>query len=202
MSTQPNLNELNDRLRLIESMISEGRRKTGRYGWNFLLWGIAYYVAIGWFMLTHSGLAWPVTMVTAALLTTAIGSRQAGKDPRTTTGRILGALWTAGGIALFVFAFCAAYSGHASSQMLIAGVEVILGLINLASGFILRWWTQQLCGCLWTGFAAASFFLSEQTVGLLFLAAIFVCNILFGLYLMMMEMRSGKAIPNPGSAHA
>ena len=40
--------DLKDRLSLIESMIAEGRRTTESWGWTFLLWGVAYYIAIGW----------------------------------------------------------------------------------------------------------------------------------------------------------
>ena len=40
--------ELNDRLSLIESMIAEGRRTTESWGWTFVLWGVAYYIAIAW----------------------------------------------------------------------------------------------------------------------------------------------------------
>ena len=40
--------ELKDRLNLIETMIAEGRRKTESWGWTFVLWGVAYYVAIAW----------------------------------------------------------------------------------------------------------------------------------------------------------
>lgn len=202
MTTSPDANEIRDRLRLIESMIAEGRQKTRRWGWSFLLWGIAYYVAIAWATLGHSALAWPVTMVTAMLLTIAIGVRSAKGTPVTTTSKSMGALWMSGGIALFIFGFCAANSVHVSPQVLLAGIEVILGLVNLASGIILCWWMQQFCGYLWTGCAAASFFVSESTVGYLFLVAIFVCNILFGLVLMISEKRTGKSISAQGAAHA
>ncbi len=40
--------ELKDRLNLIETMIAEGRRTTESWGWVFVLWGVAYYVAIAW----------------------------------------------------------------------------------------------------------------------------------------------------------
>ena len=40
--------ELKDRLSLIETMIAEGRRTTESWGWTFVLWGVAYYVAIAW----------------------------------------------------------------------------------------------------------------------------------------------------------
>ena len=40
--------ELTERLELIESMIAEGRRSSESWGWVFVLWGVAYYVAIAW----------------------------------------------------------------------------------------------------------------------------------------------------------
>ncbi len=51
--------ELKDRLSLIETMIAEGRRTTERWGWTFVLWGVAYYVAIVWVSVgpQHPGLA-------------------------------------------------------------------------------------------------------------------------------------------------
>ena len=60
--------ELSDRLSLIESMIAEGRRTTESWGWTFVLWGVAYYVAILWATLGHSNWAWPVTMSAACVV--------------------------------------------------------------------------------------------------------------------------------------
>ncbi len=40
--------ELTERIALIESMMQEGRKSTEEWGWNFLLWGIAYFVAVAW----------------------------------------------------------------------------------------------------------------------------------------------------------
>lgn len=40
--------DLRERVDLIECMISEGRRSTQSWGWTFVLWGIAYYVAVAW----------------------------------------------------------------------------------------------------------------------------------------------------------
>jgi len=40
--------ELAERVKLIEDMLAAGRRKTESWGWTFVLWGVAYYVAIAW----------------------------------------------------------------------------------------------------------------------------------------------------------
>ena len=40
--------DLAERVRLIESMMAEGRHGTERWGWSFVLWGVAYLVATAW----------------------------------------------------------------------------------------------------------------------------------------------------------
>jgi len=61
--------ELHDRLSLIESMIAEGRRTTESWGWTFMLWGVAYYLAIVWATWGRFPFAWPLTMTAAGILT-------------------------------------------------------------------------------------------------------------------------------------
>ena len=41
MIPNPQQQDLNDRLTLIETMIAEGRRSTESWGWTFVLWGVA-----------------------------------------------------------------------------------------------------------------------------------------------------------------
>src|SRR6185437_1341986 len=52
--------ELRERLVLMESMIAEGRKMTGNWGWAFILWGVAYYLAFAWsFLGWNAAFAWP-----------------------------------------------------------------------------------------------------------------------------------------------
>src|ERR1700693_4349852 len=67
---------LNERLTLIGTMIAEGRRTTESFSWVFVLWGLAYYVAIAWSTGGFTGviwgsryMAWPVTMIATFVLT-------------------------------------------------------------------------------------------------------------------------------------
>src|SRR6201986_1856145 len=99
MQDQTSAQELQERLNLIQGMIAEGRRSTESWGWTFVLWGIAYYVAVVWaswggplsiwgnrymmFANVGSGIVWPVTTISAAILTLAIGFRKG--RPRTGT---------------------------------------------------------------------------------------------------------------------
>ena len=64
MGTETSNVELTERLKLIESMMIEGRRTTESYGWTFVLWGLAYYVAILWASLGKTSQIWmPGTLV-------------------------------------------------------------------------------------------------------------------------------------------
>src|ERR1019366_3218328 len=110
--------ELKDRLKLIESMIAEGRRTTGVWGWMFVLWGVAYLAATAWATLGHSRSAWPVTMVLASVLSTFL-ARHRGR-PATTLGRAVGAVWAASGISLFLVLFGLALAGRYETHVFLA----------------------------------------------------------------------------------
>jgi hypothetical protein len=188
-----NERELIERLAMIESMMQAGRKSTEYWGWNFLLWGIAYLIAVAWSsLLPQAGgatLAWPVTMILAVLLTIGIARRRMRNKPRTEKSRGIQAIWTAVGCGIFVFAFPVAYTGHLQAQSFMAAIEVMLGIAHVGSGSFLRWPTQIVVGSLWWIAAIASCFLNGNGIAYVFLAATFVCNIGFGIYLMIRESR-------------
>lgn len=188
-----NEGELAERIALIESMMRDGRKSTEEWGWNFLLWGIAYFVAVAWSSyLPHSGgplLAWPITMIFAVLLTVGIARRRTRNKPRTEKSRALQAIWTAMGCGIFVFAFPVAFSGHYEAQSFMAAIEVMLGIAHVASGSFLRWKAQIVVGALWWAAAIASCFVEGNGVAYVFLGATLVCMIGFGIYLMIREGR-------------
>lgn len=188
-----NERDINERLALIESMMQAGRKSTEYWGWNFLLWGIAYFVAVAWSSLLPGAggplLAWPITMIFAVLLTVGIARRRTRNMPRTEKSRALQAIWTAMGLGIFVFAFPVAWSGHFQAQSFMAGIEAMLGIAHVASGSFLRWPLQIVVGAAWWVAAIASCFVKGNGIGYVFLAATFVCNIGFGIYLMIRESR-------------
>jgi hypothetical protein len=186
-----NEQEIGERIALIESMMREGRRRTEYWGWNFLLWGIAYLIAVGWSsFLPARMLAWPVTMIFAVLLTVMIARKRMRYEPKTERSRALGMVWTAMGCGIFVFAFPAAYSGHFEAHSFMAAIEAMLGIAHVAAGSMLRWSTQIVVGALWWVAAIATCFVpTNNDVAYVFLAAVLVCNIGFGAYLMIRESR-------------
>lgn len=181
--------ELKDRLSLIETMIAEGRQTTERWGWTFVLWGVAYYVAIAWSTWGHSNLAWPVTMIGTALLTALVASRRGSRGPETTIGRSIGAIWIGVGISLFILCLSTALSGHAEQHVFVAMIGVMLGAANAISGIILKWKMQIASAIVWWMAAIVSLFGTIDQSSISFLVAIFLCQIVFGTYMVISEAR-------------
>ena len=208
MTDEMNARDLNERLELIETMIAEGRRTTTRWAWTIVLWGVAFYVAIAWSSGMFGGpvwgqryMAWPVTMIGTWLLTWSFFGRmrRGAKTPRTTVGRAIMSIWTAMGISMFALLLPMGLSGRGDQQVYIAVVATLLGTANAASGILIRWKAQFACAVVWWLASAASLFgnLTQSTIA--FLAAIFLCQIVFGIYAMVLEARERRA---SGAVHA
>jgi len=185
--------ELKDRLSLIESMIAEGRRNTESWGWTFVLWGVAYYLAMAWSAWGHSAWAWPVTILIAVVVTVIGACLKAGNHPATTLGRATGAVWIALGISMFLLFLALGLSGRLTDQHLFAAViSAILGMANGASALILRWKVQFACAVVWWAAAVASCFGTDAQSTIVFLVAIFLCQIAFGIYGAIAEAQERK----------
>jgi phosphatidylglycerophosphate synthase len=183
MPDQVTEQELKDRLSLIETMIAEGRRTTGSWGWTFVLWGVAYYVAIAWTIWGHYPLAWPITMVAASVLTAVLATRRRRSQPRTTMGRAIGSIWVAMGITMFILFFSLGLSGRlVDQQAFVALVAAMLGTSNATSSLILKWKAQFACAIVWWAAAVISCFGTFMQSSIAGVAAIFLCQIAFGIY--------------------
>ncbi len=192
MSTQ----DLKDRVAVIESMIAEGRRSTESWGWTFLLWGVAYYVAIGWVALGQrlavwggNGLAWPVTMIAAVVVTIAIAFRKDKGQPGTTVGRAIVSIWISVGISMLLLFPALSISGRIDEHAFVAIIAAVLGIANGASGMILKWRMQMACAVVWWVTSIAACFGSQAQLTAMFLSALFLCQIGFGAYAMVLESR-------------
>ena len=195
--------ELKDRLNLIEHMIAEGRRTTESWGWTFVLWGVAYYVAIAWASLGHSTLSWPVTMVAAGILTGVLASRSTGGRPETTIGRAMMAIWTGMGTSTFALMMSLGMSGRLDSHYSVAIIGAMLGGANCTSSILLKWKMQFACAVVWWGSAVAACLTSDTVTSIVFLTAIFFCQIVFGIYGMISESRKHKlSAAGQGAFHA
>jgi len=185
--------ELKERLGIIETMIAEGRRNTESWGGMFVLWGVVYYLALAWSAWGHSVWAWPTTMLIAVIVTVVVASLKAGNHPGTTLGRAIGSIWIALGISMFVLFLALGLSGRLTDQHLfVAVISAILGLANGASALILRWKVQLACAVVWWVAAAATCFGSDAQSMIVFLVAIFLCQIVFGIYGVIAEAQVRK----------
>jgi hypothetical protein len=208
MQDQMNPQELNERFALVENMIAEGRRSTESWGWVFLLWGVAYCVAIAWaswgqglsvwgdryaqFGNVRIGLAWPVTMILAVIATLSIGLRKGKMSPATSLVRSVVSVWVAAGIAMLVLFPAFGASGRLDQHSFVAIVAAMLGVANGASGLILRWKAQLACAVVWWVASVAANFGSLAQLTVVFLCAIFLCQIVFGIYAMILESRRNR----------
>jgi hypothetical protein len=191
--------ELKDRLIHIESMIAEGRRHTESWGWTFVLWGVAYYLAIAWSAWRPSAWVWPVTTSIAMIVTAVVASSKVGHHPETTLGRAIGSLWIACGISMFLLFLALGLSGRLTDHLFIAVITAILGMANGASALILRWKVQLACAVVWWVAAVITCFGTDAQSMILFLVAIFLCQIAFGIYGMIAEAQEDK---QRGQIHA
>lgn len=200
MTNEVTNRDLNDRLLLIENMIAEGRRTTERWSWTFVLWGAAYFVAIAWSAWGHDPWAWPVTMSAAVLATVMLIARKSNRHPDTTLGRAVGSIWTAMGVSMFLLFLAMGATGKlADMHTFVAVASGFLGMANSASSMLLRWKTQFACAVIWWAASILACFGSAHQTLVIFLVAIFLCQIVFGVYGMMREARARKA---GGTAHA
>ena len=189
--------DLVSRLDLMEQMVQEGRKTTQFHGWMFVLWGVGYLLAIGWvYLLPKPTLAWAVMMPLTALVGGVIDARKRRGQALTSKSRALGAIWIAAGSAIFVFAFGSIASQHGWShpQAMMAGIEVLLGLANVASSLVLRWRLQTAVGIVWWVCGTASFYVSSESLLPVFMVGIVVCNLGFGAYLMYREAQARRQV--------
>ncbi|HKN22754.1 MAG TPA: hypothetical protein VJX73_15120 [Terracidiphilus sp.] len=206
MTDEMDEKDLAERVRLIESMMAEGRQRTARWGWTFVLWGVAYLVATAWSSGLVGGsvwsqryLAWPVTMIAAGIATGVGISRMRKGQPATTLGRAIGATWKAMGISLFIVLMSLGISGRYETHVFVAIIGAMLGVANMASAMILKWKMQFACAVVWLASAVLACFGTEEQAGISFLAATFFCQIVFGIYAMFLESQRRK---QRGVAHA
>ena len=103
------------------------------------------------------------------------------------------------GISMFALLLPLGMSGRADQQVGVAVVVTLLGTANAASGFLLKWKAQIACAVVWWLAATASLFGTVTQSSIAFLVAIFFCQIVFGIYAMILESRERR---RQGAANA
>jgi hypothetical protein len=182
--------DLLQRVALMETMIAQGRCSTQRYGWVFVAWGVCYIAASLWAgMGPHPVLAWPVCL-TITILGVNFGLWRQGRTAAVSSmSRTLGAVWMAFGVGIMLFVGAVAASHHFDDVMFISVICFLLGTVNVTSAAIYRWKMQGLAGGIWWAAAVIALFVGQEAAGIAFLVATFLSQIVFGLYLMVLESR-------------
>ena len=84
---------------------------------------------------------------------------------------------------MFLLFLALGLSGRLTDQHLFVSViSAILGMANGASALILRWKVQFACAVVWWVAAVTTCFGTDAQSMIVFLVAIFLCQIAFGIY--------------------
>ena len=170
-------------LSLIKKMMEDSRRLNIDNGIHYIFWGILVTIAllINYTMLllkvpgNYIGLAWFILMLSGALIDGIIGRRQSKSSNVTTfTSRIMGSLWFASGIAMFMYGFLGVISKAYNPLFICPIISTSLGISYFTSGAIQQIkWLQNISFGWWAGAAFMFIFPSVHT--LLIFAVMMIC---------------------------
>jgi len=189
--------DLVQRVALMESMIAEGRRNTGRFGWIFILWGLVCLSGIGGScLLPHSYWVWPI-IITSGFAIQFLGiamHRRSGNWPsENLKSRSVGAVWRMMGIAIILYAAPATVTHTIHQIAYIAAIFMFLGMAHATSAVILRWRAQGMVAGLWWAGGVATYFVPRDYVIAIYVVEMVCCMVLFGVYAMWLERRRAAA---------
>ena len=170
-------------LSLIKKMMEDSRRLNIDNGIHYIFWGILVTIAllINYAMVllkvpgNYIGLAWFILMLSGALIDGIIGRRQSKSSKVTTfTSRIMGSLWFASGIAMFMYGFLGTITKAYNPVFICPIISTSLGISYFTSGSIQQIkWLQNISFGWWAGAAFMFIFPSVHT--LLIFAVMMIC---------------------------
>jgi hypothetical protein len=102
------------------------------------------------------------------------------------------------GISIFLLLMSLSISGRAQENLFVAIIGAMMGATNAASSMILKWKLQFACALVWWATMLIACFGSVSQSSIAFLAAIFLCQIVFGGWMMVAEGRAHRQ----GGSHA
>ncbi len=172
------INEITSRaeteLAVIKKIMEDSRQTVMYNGIHFIFWGtlVATCLIINYLLLvTHTfvdkiGLLWMVMMPLGAVVDVMIGRHLERNQPVTTfAGRLLGALWTASGVSMFIFGFLGPMSGAYKHIFICPIISVVLGVSFFTSGSIQQLnWLRNLAFGWWAGAAVMFLFPGIHTL--------------------------------------
>jgi hypothetical protein len=188
--------DLVKRIELMEAMIAEGRRYTGRNSWIFVVWGIVDLVAWNWQHYSrHFGgrWAWPICLSAGVLLTLA-GKAMQRTDQGYSSGDLCGkvmSVWGMMGLTMGIYIASAMLTHFDWQFSYVAGLLMLLGMAHAISATILQWKVQGIVAALyWAGGVAIFVLNSWKATSTIMLLEMGVLMILFGLYATRVEPKN------------
>jgi hypothetical protein len=187
--------DLVQRVALMEAMIAEGRRYTGRNSWIFVLWGLVDLTAWVWQNYSpHFGgrWAWPICLPAGAVLTLAgkmMQKSETGYSSNDLCSRVM-SVWGMMGLAMGIYVASAILTHFTWQYSYVAGLLMMLGMAHAISAMFLRWRMQGLVAAVyWAGGVAIFACNSWKATNAIMLFEMGVVMMLFGLYAMGREPR-------------
>jgi hypothetical protein len=190
--------DLLQRVALMEIMIAEGRRSTGRFGWIFILWGLICLSGVGWsYLQPHSYWVWPIVIgggFVIQFMGIAMHRRSGNWSTENMKSRSVAAVWRMMGIAIILYAVPAAVQHQMQHISCIAAIFMFMGMAHATSATILRWKAQAVVAGLWWTGGVAMYFVPGDYVIAIYVAEMVFCQVLFGVYAMMLERRRAAGL--------
>lgn len=161
-------------LAVIRKIMEDSRYTVEYNGIHFIFWGVlvTFCLIANYFMILdgtadkYSGMLWAILMPLGAVADFFIGWKVAEKNRVSTfAGRLLGSLWLASGIAMFMFGFLGPLSGAYKPVFISPVISTALGISYFASGSIQQLpWLRNLAFGWWAGAALMFLWPGKQTL--------------------------------------
>jgi len=161
-------------LSVIKKIMEDSRRINIDNGIHYIFWGILVTVAllINYIMIltrtsmNYIGLMWLILMVTGMFIDIFIGRNQERKSRvKTFTGKLLGSLWFATSISMFMFGFVGSVLKAYNPVFICPIISTVLGISYFTSGAIQQLkWLQNISLGWWAGAVILFIFPSVHTL--------------------------------------
>ncbi|MCC6865303.1 MAG: hypothetical protein IT280_04005 [Ignavibacteria bacterium] len=170
-------------LKVIKKIMEDSRNIIADNGWHYIYWGAAvtiglisnYVMVLSDININSQGLLWFILM-TCTWVTEVIIEKRISRDKteKTFAGELLGTLWFAAGITMFIFGFIGTITKAYSPLYICPVISTMLGTAYIISGAIQQAkWLQIVSIGWWSGAIYTFLFPSIHT--LLIFALMIIC---------------------------
>jgi hypothetical protein len=161
-------------LSVIKKIMEDSRRVVCDNGIHYIFWGVLvtiavlanYVMALMNVSINYMGLMWMILMTGGAITGVLIEKREHKKRVvRTFAGKLLGTLWSASGVAMFMFGFLGVAAKAYDSIFICPIIATVLGVSFFTSGAIQQnKWFQSLAYGWWAGAVVMFIFPTVHTL--------------------------------------